>query len=364
MRIAHITPTYFSSRSIVGGGERYVYNVARALTVAARDCNGFNQAIYSLSDQEDSFRLDDIAVRLLPIDWTTSSLMSSGSDRLRAALADCDLVHVHQGLSEFGLNALCIAKSCGKKVICTDLGGGVSPLMTKGGGISLADGIISISQYAAASINPVYRGPHLIVIGPVDTEQFRCANGQSRKELSGICVSRIMPHKGIDTIIRALPDDFQLTVVGSVYHEPYFELLRSLSKGKTVQFKHDVNDEQLIEEYSKAAIFLQASTYLDCYGNYVSKPELMGLTTLEAMSCGLPAIVSNVASLPELVDESRTGAVFGSVAELEKILTAIRQGSWDLDGRSKMCREQVESHFSYEAAGRKILTFYEQILNS
>src|SRR5262249_52319898 len=161
------------------------------------------------------------------------------------------------------------------------------------------DGIVSISQYAHSLLGRFFSGRHEILIGPVDTDRFTPATGTVRNRRMVVCVSRIMPHKGIDRVIAALPPELSLTIVGRVYHEPYYALLHQMAEGKNVRFVLDADDDALLHLYRTSHLFVQASTARDIYGNSISKSELMGLTTLEAMACGLPVLVSDTGSLPE-----------------------------------------------------------------
>ena len=66
------------------------------------------------------------------------------------------------------------------------------------------------------------------------------------------------------------------------------------------------------------------SLYQDCYGALQPAPELMGLTLLEAMACGTPAICSNVAAMPEFVRHGETGFVYDNLTQLTDYLTYLR----------------------------------------
>jgi glycosyltransferase involved in cell wall biosynthesis len=52
--------------------------------------------------------------------------------------------------------------------------------------------------------------------------------------------------------------------------------------------------EELVKLYSAADVFVNASL-----------EESMGMTTVEAMACGTPAIVYNATALPEIISECR-----------------------------------------------------------
>src|SRR6185295_14510372 len=67
IRVAHVTPTYFADESVIGGGERYVSNLARALAGAAGEFD-FEQTIVALGRGDRSAVEGGIRVRVLPND--------------------------------------------------------------------------------------------------------------------------------------------------------------------------------------------------------------------------------------------------------------------------------------------------------
>jgi glycosyltransferase involved in cell wall biosynthesis len=118
-----------------------------------------------------------------------------------------------------------------------------------------------------------------------------------------------MPHKGVNYLIDAVPDGMQLTVMGMPYHEQFYKDLLSLSTGKQIRFLHDQDDAALVRAYRNAMCVVLPSVYTDMYGGKTDVPELLGQTLLEGMACGLPAICTNVASMPEIVVDGVTGFV-------------------------------------------------------
>ena len=274
------------------------------------------------------------------------------------ALHDIDLVHLHQSLTLFGAYALAIVKSMNIPVIATDLGGGNNNLMLHGKGLELCDGVLSISEFAQSLIKSNFSGEHRVLIGPVDTNLFSPDSNIQRKKNTALCVGRILPHKGFDQIIQSLPNNMELLVVGQPYNAEYFEFLKSIAQGKKVKFISNASDSDLIDLYRSSSIFIQASVHQDCYGNTHEKPELMGLTTLEALSCGLPVIVSNSGSLPELVPDSKFGRVFSSINELSRILNEVSSNEWPNKDASDLARKHAIKKHSFLSIGKSLFDFY------
>lgn len=360
LRVLHASPTWFSPSSVVGGGERWVDNVMLALTAGAP---WVEQAMVAIGKKPELSIRGRSLVRVLANERQSQAPMDAISSRLWSEFESFDVIHVHQSLTDFGAYACSVAASLGKTLIATDLGGGTNPVMTQGG-LRLADGVVSISEYAHRMAGAAVRGRSIVLIGPVDTEAFTPAASRPRVP-AAICVSRIMPHKGIDRIIRALPYGLKLRVVGRVYHAEYRELLGKLAAGKDVEFIHTATDEDLLGLYQNSTLFLQGSCMEDVYGNVQPKTELMGLTTLEAMSCGLPAIVSaDGGSLPELVANTSAAAVFSDHQELETLLHRHLAGFWPSQDVADIARSHVLSRSGLLEYGRRLGNFYLDVHRS
>jgi len=358
LRVLHASPTWFSPDSVIGGGERWVDNVMAALSTGAP---WISQAMVTIGAEPGLAMRGRTVVRILANERASRAPMDALSSQLWSEFAAFDVIHVHQSLTDFGAYACCIAASLGKTVVLTDLGGGANPVMLRGG-LGMADGVVSISEYAHAMIASDVRSPAIVLTGPVDTDVFQ-PGGMPSDEPAAICVSRVMPHKGIDRIIRALPQGLKLRVVGRVYHEAYRTLLGELAADKDVEFIHDATDESLIGLYQRSSVFLQASCIRDIYGNVAANTELMGLTTLEAMACGLPVIVSaDGGSLPELVTDPAFGCVFVTEGELEALLRRHQAGLWPA---GNACRAAARSYAVASCGlgeyGRRLARFYADV---
>ena len=87
------------------------------------------------------------------------------------------------------------------------------------------------------------------------------------------------------------------------------ERLAALARGKAVTFLHGLDDDALVREYRRAMCIVLPSVYRTDEGYETLVPELLGQTLLEGMACGTPAICTDVASMPEIVEHGVTGFV-------------------------------------------------------
>ncbi len=65
----------------------------------------------------------------------------------------------------------------------------------------------------------------------------------------------------------------------------------------------------LLHEYRSARIAVLPSVHTDCRGAYSAVPELMGLTLIEAQSCGTPVVCTDAGAMPEFVADRVSGRV-------------------------------------------------------
>jgi glycosyltransferase involved in cell wall biosynthesis len=361
--VAHLTPSFFSTRSVIGGGERYVLYLARALAAAFPE-GRFAQTIIACGPRDETFLESGIVVRVLRNDNPAMGPMNATSRDLAREIQSFDLLHLHQSLTLFGAFAASCAAGAGKTFVAIDHGGGENDLMLHGGMLSLAAGIVSHSAYGHRLVAPYVERDFLILRGPVDTDIFTPAARSSNPEPRILCVGRILPHKGFDRVLAALPPSLHLTIAGQVYDDAYHRCLQDMSSGKRVTFVHDADDAALLALYRSADVFVQPSTSRDCYGRHVAKAELLGLTTLEAMSCGLPVIVSDAGALAELVTDSRFGRVFHDHHQLVAIFHEILQGAWPHPDAPSLARARAIEQHGLVPIGRSLGAFYDRVIEA
>lgn len=108
-------------------------------------------------------------------------------------------------------------------------------------------------------------------------------------------------------------------------------------------------------------MFLQGSTHKDIYGRQYIKSELMGISPLEAMSCGCFSILANTGSFKEIIPDSRCGIIFDDKEELKTILEKpVANENLDIMYR----HETIKNNFGLIAVGKKLINVYERVLNA
>ncbi|MGI5226381.1 glycosyltransferase family 4 protein [Actinoallomurus sp. CA-142502] len=156
-----------------------------------------------------------------------------------------------------------------------------------------------------------------------------------------LSVSRLVPRKGQDRLIRALPlvrravPDATLLIVGS---GPYEDRLRRLA-GEGVVFAGPHPHEALPPFYAAADVFA-----LPCRSRLGGlEVEGLGIVFLEAAAAGLPVLAGDSGGVPEAVRDGETGYVVDgrsvpAIADrLVELLTA--PGAMGEKGRAWACAE-------------------------
>jgi glycosyltransferase involved in cell wall biosynthesis len=227
---------------------------------------------------------------------------------LLPAVAAADVVHCHQPHTLAAELAALLARTTGRRVFASDHGGGGWGFSSRLNTDAWFHGHLHISCYSRTVSGHDRRPGAVVVYGGVDTERFSPAPDVPREPLI-VFVGRLMPHKGVDRLIEALPDGMTLELIGRRYHDRFYGDLVRLAAGKRVMFRHECDDTEIVRACRRAACIALPSVYRDCYGNETRVPELLGQTLLEGMACGTPAICTDVAAMPEVVQDGVTGFV-------------------------------------------------------
>ena len=123
-----------------------------------------------------------------------------------------------------------------------------------------------------------------------------------------LTVARLEWHKGIDTVIKALPavraahPDTRYAVAGVGDRRPHLEqLARDLGLGDAVRFLGAVPDADLPGLYNAADLYVGASRYHDLLA------EGFGISLVEASACGLAVVGGRSGGVPDAVRDGETG---------------------------------------------------------
>ena len=303
-------------------------------------------------------RYDELTARTLPIRglWKGSEV-NPLSERLVGEIARSDVVHVHQWESVVANACVLQARAMGKRVYATNHGGSGKNYWRRFRLNRLLTGFIAQSRFAAARY-PEMADRMSVVVGGVDTDRFSPAARVPRGD-HALFVGRLLPHKGIDKLIDALPATTPLEVIGRTYDTSFRRYLAGRASGKDVTFREDVDDDDLVSAYRRARVVALPSLYEPTFGPPAPQAELLGLTLLEAMACGTPAVCTAVGGMPEIVNDPATGRIVppGDPDALAAAVESLRRPGQAWEDAAHAARTRAES-MSWEVVAAACLDIY------
>ena len=296
----HIVPSLFDfDDGVIGGAERYAYELARAMS----DVTPTRLIAFGKQRKENS--IGNLYVTVLPADFfVKGNPHNPFSLAWLPYLAQTDVIHCHQQHVLISSLIALSARIMGKRVFVTDLGGGGWDLSAYFSTDSWYHGHLHISQYSKNYAGHQNWPQAQVIYGGVDIKKFK-PKPQKENDPYALFVGRLLPHKGVHDLIEAIDNDMKLIIVGQGLDSNYLAVLRKMAAGKKIEFCLNVRDEELIVLYQDALCIVLPSVFENRYGA-TPVPELLGQTLLEGMACGIPAISSNAASLPEVVIDGET----------------------------------------------------------
>ena len=180
-----------------------------------------------------------------------------------------------------------------------------------------ADRIIATCSDEVFELKAMGIPPGRISIAPcgVDLDLFPGAGPADRRHRTHriLSVGRLVPRKGVDVVIRALPllrnagfTDVELLVVGgggdATATEADSEARRLLSVASELDVRQQVTFRGQVPRESMPGIFRSADAVV-CTPWY----EPFGIVPLEAMACGIPVVAAAVGGLRDTVVDQGTG---------------------------------------------------------
>ncbi len=355
--VLHLVPALFdSSDGIIGGAERYVFELARHMAAIVPT----RLVTFGASAREE--RIGPLALRVIADPWFVRGQRSNPvSLAVMGEVRRAGIVHCHQQHVAASSLAAFTARLLRRRVFCTELGGGGWDVSAYVSTDRWYHGHLHISEYSR-TISGHEGAPWAhVVLGGVDAHRFS-PGSETVRDGSVLFVGRVLPHKGINDLVDALDPDIEAEIIGPTPDSRYLEELRARAHGKQIRFRSDCDDDALVDAYRRAACVVLPSVYKDMYGNDTRVPELLGQALLEGMACGAPGVCTDVASLPEVVRDRVSGFVVppNDPDALRAVIRWIADNASDARAMGRQAREHVVARFSWEAVVRRCLDVYER----
>lgn len=248
-----------------------------------------------------------------------------------------DIIHNH--MVSFGTSAL--SNFCPIPMVTTTHSSGLpyfEPLarMAKDSNyVSVSDSQRSLAPYLNY-VATVYHG--------IDTKRIEF-NPSSGDYL--LFLATISKDKGVDRAIEiAKRTNHKLIIAGNIYSETYFETIKPLIDGEQIKFLGEVDQQQKDELMKNAKAYIFPIRW----------SEAFGLTVVESLVSGTPVIAFRNGSLPELIDEGKTGFL---VDNIDQAIEAI--GKIDSISREE-CHRQATERFDVSIMAKNYVKVYEDLI--
>jgi glycosyltransferase involved in cell wall biosynthesis len=367
-RVVHLIPKLFGAAGgVFGGAERYALELARHMARAVPT------RLVTFGDRPGRLRDGELSIRVVRGRAVRGQADNPFGWGLFREVLGAEVVHCHQQRIVASSAAAALGRLTGRRVFVSDLGGGGWDVSAYVSTDRWYRGHLHISEYSRAVYGHGGREWAHVIFGGVDTEKFspgppptphplphEWGEGQGWGGGPVLYVGRLLPHKGVNDLVEAVPPDLPLEVIGRPYHPRFYADLKALAAGKAVRFVHDCEDGGLVAAYRRALCLVLPSVYRDLYGQETRVPELLGQTLLEAMACGTPAVCTDVASMPEVVEDGVTGFVVPSndPAALREKLCWLRDHPREARAMGEAGRRHVLNKFTWPAVVRRCLDIY------
>ena len=194
----------------------------------------------------------------------------------------------------------------------------------------------------------------------VDRGSVRQRYGVGYGEKLVLCVGRLVPQKGIEYFIRAIPNiakrypEAKFVIVGEGWSRDLLEAeARASGQNRKIQFTGFASDKEVINLMTSADVLVVPSVY-----------EPFGIVALEGMATGVPVIASQVGGLSEVIEHDRTGLfVFPRSSEsiawgIDRVLSDPDHAKW----LTENAKEKLHKAYSWEAVAMKTVEVYRKVV--
>lgn len=238
---------------------------------------------------------------------------------------------------------------------------------------SAADTITYLGEYTrariASALGPQAAARMRRLVPGVDGETFHPRNRNAGLEVRQrwgltdrrviVCVSRLMPRKGQDTLIRALPairrevpDAALLIVGGGPYKGKLHQMVERAGLAQHVVITGSLSWEDLPGHYAAGQVFaMPCRTRLRGWD-----VEGLGIVYLEASATGLPVVAGDSGGAPDAVVPGETGLVVsgGSVEQTARAVARLLTDEALAERFGRSGRVWIESHWRWSTVAARL----------
>lgn len=368
MKILHVVRQFHPA---VGGLEKYVYSLSEFMTTSGLDVTvlTLNKNFVDNSKLPD-FEILPNGIKVIRIPFYFSKKYPIAPSAYKH-LKGYDVINVHA--LDFFADYIVLSKYLHKTRIILVTHGGffhtkwgkalkiiyfntITRLMLK-----YYDKVIGCSVNDMSLFNKITTNISLIENG-VDTKPY-INKAKSKKKGKLLYAGRLDKHKRIDLLVRLTRKllksghHVHLDIVGPDFNHTKKDielLISELGIGDHVNILGKVSDQDLIELYSEAEVFLSASEY-----------EGFGLTVVEALASGTPCVLNNIPSFEMIADGQNFAKTvdFNNLKEAEIEVKSFLELNDDHYFDASAHARDHALNYSWERVGQKFLSMYSSLIS-
>lgn len=341
LRIAQIAPLAYSiPPKKYGGTERVIHSLTEELV-----SRGHDVTLFATGDSKTSARLISAYPTGLkdanitdPKEWTLLNLFNIG--RAYKMQDEFDVIHDHMNIL-----SLPTANLSSTPAVMT-LHGPITSINRRALETFDKPYLISISKAqtrnfpAVKVVSTVYNGL------PLDKYPF-----QENHKGYLLFVGRFFVDKGAHFAIQVARDLKMPLVIAAKLEEKdekYFNDYIYPNLDAKIEWVGEVSEEERNKLMSQAACLLHPATW----------EEPFGLDMIEAMACGCPVVAFEKGSIPEIIEDGKTGFAVNSVSEM---IDAVK----NIDNIDRIyCRDYALKNFSAKKMADNYEALYYSILHT
>jgi glycosyltransferase involved in cell wall biosynthesis len=226
-----------------------------------------------------------------------------------------------------------------------------------------ADWVVVDTLYVRKFLNKHYNfdKPNLTII-PLGIDEHWFQIKWEPIENRIITVGGIEVRKGFHYLVEAsklLKDDkidFKVIICGRIRNQKYYYELTQKIKlydlGEIINFKINVSDKELLDEYKKADLFVLPSL-----------EESQGIVLVEAMAIGMPVVATDAGGIPYIIKNNRNG-IIAKKGDHKAFYKALRKILLDSDLKQKIANNNKQDSIKYTAeyTNNQIFKIYKKFL--